>query len=655
MNFPCVNPTDCPSTEDPLANLSSEQLDRQRFYGYRFFRDTSMVCITTTQEEADRCLPPYPTNPPLPVLYTSDEQICTRPCPTGGEETATVVAGSFTALSQAEANAEALAFACQLTDILCAGGSITIFPNTEQTCTVNCQNGTQFSFTIPASSIVGLTQGSANASAYLLACAVAAQLCSGRPPVPEGAAPFGGEGAPPPFPSGPLFGNSPQSCSSTCANGSSFFYTVFAGSFVAESRAIVDAIALSYACQKASQLQSCMSDLNTGPCLSTFYTSQAEVNFDNAVWQLASGSLPPGLAMSNGVVAGTPVLSGAYTFTLQASAPNGSYVQREYTLTVRGITTNSLPNAPTGVAYSQFLASEQFTFSPAWSVTDGVLPDGLTLNSNTGEIAGTPTTAGDYTFTVTASDGTDSCSKQLSISVTGSSVTNIAYWTLDSANPLLNIDQVSGDAVQIQTAFGTSTPSAVPAVISNGVRWSTSSMFGNCQGIVFQESNNIACQGNGISFAFWINTRSAVLGFVGANTSLFSYYPNIGDLSQKLEWTGDNAAANGDINLNASTFPFALPPQDGFHFCVVTVDALGNVSASIDGAALTPLGNGGALIAQPAATAQFSINVGSILTSGTGAFYTLDEVALFEGALSDAQVAYLYNGGAGRTYPLSLP
>jgi len=38
----------------------------------------------------------------------------------------------------------------------------------------------------------------------------------------------------------------------------------------------------------------------------------------------------------------------------------------------------------------------------SYAVTSGALPAGLTLNASTGEIAGTPTAAGAYTFTVTA-------------------------------------------------------------------------------------------------------------------------------------------------------------------------------------------------------------------------------------------------------------
>ncbi len=64
-------------------------------------------------------------------------------------------------------------------------------------------------------------------------------------------------------------------------------------------------------------------------------------------------------------------------------------------------TDGNLPDGTVGEDYSATLAadgSEPFT----WSVTSGTLPGGLTLNPETGEISGTPTTEGTSTFTVMA-------------------------------------------------------------------------------------------------------------------------------------------------------------------------------------------------------------------------------------------------------------
>jgi len=69
------------------------------------------------------------------------------------------------------------------------------------------------------------------------------------------------------------------------------------------------------------------------------------------------------------------------------------------------ITTNGLPGGTVGVAYDQTLAADDGTPPKVWSVALGLLPAGLSLNSSTGAITGTPTTPGTATFTARVTDG----------------------------------------------------------------------------------------------------------------------------------------------------------------------------------------------------------------------------------------------------------
>ncbi|MBQ7543345.1 MAG: putative Ig domain-containing protein [Synergistaceae bacterium] len=85
--------------------------------------------------------------------------------------------------------------------------------------------------------------------------------------------------------------------------------------------------------------------------------------------------------------------------------------------TAPDIKTTSLTVAALDVEYSAMLSA--FGQVPmTWSVTAGSLPDGLTLNPNTGVISGIPTTKGEYTFTVEARNTKGADTQELTITVT---------------------------------------------------------------------------------------------------------------------------------------------------------------------------------------------------------------------------------------------
>jgi uncharacterized protein (TIGR03437 family) len=128
-------------------------------------------------------------------------------------------------------------------------------------------------------------------------------------------------------------------------------------------------------------------------------------------FSITTGTLPTGLSLaSNGSLTGTPTAAGSYSFTARATDANGCTGERGYTIVISNpacptITVNpaSLPGGTTGAAYNQTFTATGGAGSVAFSITTGTLPTGLSLASN-GSLTGTPTTAGNYSFTARATD-----------------------------------------------------------------------------------------------------------------------------------------------------------------------------------------------------------------------------------------------------------
>jgi hypothetical protein len=144
-------------------------------------------------------------------------------------------------------------------------------------------------------------------------------------------------------------------------------------------------------------------------------------------WSIVSGALPTGLSLSaGGTISGTPTSAGAFNFTVQATdtaSPTHQTASKAFSIlinSVLGISTASLPGGIVTTSYSQTLAASGGAPGYTWSLTTGSLPPGLTLNTS-GNIFGTPTTAGTSNFTVQVADNTSptpqTATKALSITV----------------------------------------------------------------------------------------------------------------------------------------------------------------------------------------------------------------------------------------------
>jgi hypothetical protein len=139
------------------------------------------------------------------------------------------------------------------------------------------------------------------------------------------------------------------------------------------------------------------------------YSTTVSATDDGTItYSIVSGSLPAGVSLnsSTGVISGTPTSGLSRSFTIRAQDDAGNYVDRAFSTanTVpTWVTTSSTFTRPTNVAFSLTLsATEDSTI--VYSVASGTLPTGLSLNSTTGVISGTPTVTATNVVVFNATD-----------------------------------------------------------------------------------------------------------------------------------------------------------------------------------------------------------------------------------------------------------
>lgn len=112
-------------------------------------------------------------------------------------------------------------------------------------------------------------------------------------------------------------------------------------------------------------------------------------------WEIASGSLPPGLVLTvDGTVQGTPLtaVGSPFEFRVAVTDINQVTVTETFTITILGptptITTTTLPDATEGTTYTASVQATGGVAPLSFRLSSGSLPAGLSLSS-TGTISGT--------------------------------------------------------------------------------------------------------------------------------------------------------------------------------------------------------------------------------------------------------------------------
>jgi large repetitive protein len=209
--------------------------------------------------------------------------------------------------------------------------------------------------------------------------------------------------------------------------------------------------------------------------IGTFYTYALAVGGTAPyTWTVTTGSLPGSITLrTNGTLAGTPPAASASTFTVKVTDAVGATATGTDTVSIIAgpvLTFAPPPTAQLNTPYSNTLTASGGTPPYAWSVGSGSLPLGITLGASSGVLAGSPTTVGTSTFTVTVTDADNQTAAQATTLSVASPLTltspDSLSWSVTSNGTNQSVfDSVSGDQ-QLTVSDGTGTGAGWNATVS---------------------------------------------------------------------------------------------------------------------------------------------------------------------------------------------
>lgn len=158
--------------------------------------------------------------------------------------------------------------------------------------------------------------------------------------------------------------------------------------------------------------------LTVGDLQAVFFTTTGcDTSTGPVQWSLVAGRIPPGMeapifqGQTAGMVGGRPTTEGTYSFSVQVTDSAGATDVETFTIVVvppRPLTVatpTALPPATRGQAYQVNLSADGGLPGYAWALKSGTLPPGVQLaHGAVAAVAGTPTRAGSFSFTVTVTD-----------------------------------------------------------------------------------------------------------------------------------------------------------------------------------------------------------------------------------------------------------
>jgi hypothetical protein len=312
-------------------------------------------------------------------------------------------------------------------------------------------------------------------------------------------------------------------------------------------------------------------------------------------WSIVSGSLPAGLTLdpATGNISGTPTGDAdTYLFAVQVQDSQGTTSSVNLGLVIQSgqltITTSLLPNGTVTIFYNAALQAAGGTQPYTWSIISGDLPPGLDLDVHSGVISGTPTTAGNYSFTIKVVDSLNNNAQKALQIVINPQTTNGAL----SGNYAFSFNGYNnGSACQaLQPA---------PCLVTMAGSFIADGNGNLTSGVVDLNSNGVnhinLPLGAGSVYDVTANGLGTLTVVTSQGTFNFSVSVSSTGNGRLIQNNTDpNTRGSGVIYVQDPT-SFKLPAQGGYAFGLSGADANGGRQASAGAFVLTSLGtiNGG--------------------------------------------------------------
>jgi hypothetical protein len=278
-------------------------------------------------------------------------------------------------------------------------------------------------------------------------------------------------------------------------------------------------------------------------------------NTTNATLALAPGETGQVILRGNLSQSDMQTLIGNLTPVVVSHAAPGGVSQATLTLI-----TQTLADGFSNTSYNQSITVLGGVGAVTWSITNGALPPGLTLNTTTGAITGTPTSTGDYTFTDQVTDSAPGTPNLVSKSYTIHVGVQLLFTATALPDAIIGIPYSA--SLPVSGGTGTLTDTLVSGTLPSGLTFNAGQISGvpdstNIPGTMFSPNFQVQDSGNPPETVTGTLTLRA-LGQLSAGGSTTTLPNAIAGQAYNATLTAAGGTGNYTWSVTAGTLPSNL-------------------------------------------------------------------------------------------------